>query len=264
MPSSTKFKDALALVNDTTLEKEVIIERLTQQLTSLDARILRSAWHTFQSDLAWDDLNRVGDMTLQQDVYPPFARLFMATVGSKNDARYKADQDVSSSLSIQHKEKKSEPTFQTKKVILKTDGAALMHNLGWDVLGMMELKNGMCDFNRAYRRDYDKCTLMTAISAVAMARCIKAKAKDLAKDLAEEYDRVAIPFFIASGGTCSLFATTLDQSGNPCIKVVGYPDGYNALDQTYTTSSCQARKEIFIALAVLLNQCKSLFDEYET
>ena len=66
-----------------------------------------------------------------------------------------------------------------------------------------------------------------AISALAVKKCIKAK----------DYHRVAIPFLIGRGGMCSLFVTTLDIDGIPCIKVVGYPGGHQALEQTYTTAS---------------------------
>jgi hypothetical protein len=157
-------------------------------------------------------------------------------------------------LSIQYKEKESDARCQPRKIIIQPDGATVMDDEGWDVLGMMELADCKNSIPSSNKIDYDKCVLVTAISALAMKRYIQAK----------DYSRVAIPFLMAIGGTCSLFATTLNNDGNPCVKVVGYPGGHQALEQKFTTASCHARKEIFISLAVLLHQFKTLFQDYQT
>lgn len=176
----------------------------------------------------------MGEMALQQFVYPPFAHLFKVAIGFKQEACYRANQDVCSSLSIQYKVNEGDDVFLPRRIIIQPDGAATMDDEGWDVLGMMELMYGKPSFKRVNLIDYDRCVLVTAIAALAMRRCIDTK----------YYDRIAIPFLIAAGGTCSLFAATLDENGIPKIKKVGYPGDRTASNQRFTTSKCvsQGRK----------------------
>ena len=253
---STKMRKAWVLVRDTGLTNDQFIDKLVKLLVGLDESIVRSAWQSLLIEFPSKDIGLMGEMALQQFVYPPFAYLFKAAVGIENENLYKADQNVKSSLSVQYKAKEETTDTLEKVVMIKPDGAAIFHEEGWDAFGMMEIKRHKPSYDESHRLDYDKCVLATSITALAIKRAIPKKS--------DKYKLVVIPFLIATGKVCSLYATTLDKNGDPCVKKVIYPGspGGNLTNKRFASASCIERKEIFTALAVLLSNFNEFVSEY--
>jgi Protein kinase domain len=229
-------------------------DQLVAKLPSLDATFVKNAWMACQYGFQLDPpkLAKMGEMAFQQSVYTSFSMLLMAAAGSSYSELYRADQTVTSSLSVLCKENE-EDSFETTKISLKPDAAATLGHT-WDAFAMMEIKKSQRRNNHSHLGDNVKCVLMTAVTAIILRRC-------LAMQSAEQFKDVALPFVIATGTECSLYVTMLTDKGNPCVKFVGYPDddGNSGIIDCGTPPS-EERKKMFLALAGLLNKFNKFFD----
>ncbi len=245
-----KLKEAWSLFSKS-LTRDQFIDELVLLLPKLTAYCLKSAWLALNFHFKLRDTRYIGKMTLQQYIHSPFAALFMAAAGIEGCAEdtYRADQEVSSSLSV-HCKSEEEDEGRANRITMKPDAAVTLSS-GWDVFGMMEITpHDQCG-QHAYLIANDKCALMTAVTAIAIKACIQP----------QQVREVALPFVIATGTRCSLYVTTFDEEGFPCIQVVGYPGGGTANEQDLSDSSSDERKKFFVALAVLLNRFKECFDD---
>jgi hypothetical protein len=94
---------------------------------------------------------------------------------------------------------------------------------------------------------------MTTVTAIAIKECITP----------EQYPQVVIPFLIANGKHCSMYAATLDENGDPRIQRVGYP-GKNeeAFRRDVSDWMGIERKKLVIAFAMFLNKFKSFYTSH--
>jgi Protein kinase domain len=223
-------------------------------LPNLDPAFLRNAWRAsqFEFDLGQSGSGGMGEMTFQQLVCPPFSILLMSAAGGCNTDNYYADENVSSSLSVQYKSKEA-LTYGEFKLCIQPDAAATLGK-SWDAFGMLEIKKGQFvndDF------DEDRCTLLTATTAIIIRDCLKMKDR-------KHKDHIALPFVIVKGTTCSLYVTTLDStSGYPYVQEVTYPDDGNACNQMCDSSPSDERQKMFAAFAVLLDKFLQFFHGIE-
>ena len=192
----------------------------------------------------------MNESKLQQFIYSPLHLLFLAAARSDKE-RSRDDESITSSLSVRYKSNEDDKLAQESRLTVKVDRSVNLHEdkVRWDPYGMMKIQR--------YRRcpdltDYDICSLMTSLTAIAIQRCMKVK-----QDM--QYNQVAIPFIVGVGGTCSLFATTLDSRGIPSIQVVEYPSGRNGMGNHFDGSSYIKQSEVFTAFGVLLNKFKLFF-----
>ena len=63
-------------------------------------------------------------------MYPPFAYLFEAAAGIRNQKILKADEYVNSSLSVQYKQNEEDAVPQRKRVTIEPIGAVILHPSG--------------------------------------------------------------------------------------------------------------------------------------
>lgn len=229
---------------------------------ALDPNGMENAWRALTKKLKLIH-DTAFEMAMQQSTFTPFIELLMAAAGAEtvesND--YRAGQMISSSLTISCKVKENDP-YEEKKLAFKP-GAAVTVLDEWDAFGMMEIKRGRHPDETLCWRDFDKCTLMTAITAILVGQSIK---DDNHQD-ENRHDEIAIPFVIVKGYTCSLYVATLDQQGIPRIKWVKYPEAPDKRNATTRSdkhdiaiSPSRSRAELFVALAILLNKHKLLVD----
>ena len=104
-------------------------------------------------------------------------------------------------------------------------------------------------------RDFDKCTLMTAITAILVGQSIDRN----------RIDEVATPFLVIKGWFCSLYVATLDKQGIPPIKKIKFPGAQSNSNIpsdkcSIAESPTRSRTELVVALAILLHKFKQLFD----
>ncbi len=230
------------------LKNDAFVARLAMLVPQLNGIFLSNAWQKVEFDVH-ASAQGMGEMALQQLIYNPFSVLFMAAAGGCDSALYKADQLISSSLSVLFKDTEASDS-KASKVASKPDAAVTLEK-GLDAYGVMEMKSSSLIENHPHFVDNCKCVLTTVLTAIALRKSIKK----------EQYRDVALPFIVASGTVCSLYVTTFDEQGIPCIRVVKYPqnDG-NARNQDCSKSKTDQWRKLFVALAVLLNQVKRLYE----
>lgn len=228
-------------------------DRVVGMLPRLNSDSVRNACMAsrFLFEVIESDYNTIGEMTYQQLVYSPFSMLFMAAAGGHNTLQYAADLVVKCSLLVACKAKADEE-FVDSKMSIKPDAAATL-GARWDAFAMMELKRSEQETD-AQLVDKDKCVLMTSVTAIILGRCIDQK----------DFGKIALPFIIAAGKKCSLYVTTLDIDGNPCIKHVCFPDGNTATNVNVGKSPSKERTQMLIALAMLLNNLNEFFGSNES
>jgi Protein kinase domain len=255
-----EIKEAWSLVRDP--KALATSDQLVAALPNLDPMFVKNAWTLLtQIEFQLDFIGDMGEMAFQQSFYTFLSTLFMAAAGGSNSGKYRADQTVTSSLSIKCKVKNCN-NFGNYKVDLQPDAAATLDNK-YDAFAMMEIKQSpQCNI-AAYLEDNDKCVLMTAVTAIILRKCIPKESANQIKEFANQIKEIALPFVIATGTACSLYVTTISPDGTPCVKLVGYPsdDGGNTARVDCRKSPSEQRKKIFVALAVLLNKFHKFFDQ---
>jgi hypothetical protein len=104
-------------------------DQLVKKLPSLDPTFVENAWMMSQNKFQLDPSNigEMGELAFQQSFHPSFCMLFMAAAGGSNSVKYRADQTVSSSLSVQCKVKKGDD-FAKSMVSMQPDAAATLGN----------------------------------------------------------------------------------------------------------------------------------------
>ncbi len=231
------------------LENEDFMNKLVVLVPKLDEAFVRNAWHVSQVEYEIGPFDHTSEMTLQQLVYTPFSLLFMAAAGGCNKKEYKVDEFVSASLSVMSTQT-DENNFKASKISTKPDAAVTLKE-GSDAYGVMEIKASSSEDNDLSFADNDKCVITTAVTAIVARKCIEK----------EFYGEVAVPFVVASRAYCSLYVTILDKQGFPCIRVVKYPrNSGHARRRNCSVSKSDEWRSLFVALAVLLNKFKTLFD----
>lgn len=249
-PACRELEQAWSQLVTATPTGDAFVQTLISMVPHLHEESVKNAWKVSQVEFNLEQTadGTMGEMTFQQLVYTPFSMLFMAAAGGCNSIFYKADESVSSSLSVQCKSKEDD-SFIANKISFKPDAAVTLRE-GRDAFGMMEIKPCKPNNQEPYLTDNDKCVLMTAITAIAVGRCIRK----------EQYRDVALPFVIATGTLCYLYVTTLDENGRPCIRLVGYPDDDGQSGhRDCSKSPSDQRMKLFVALAILLNKFKAFF-----
>ena len=247
---SKELERAWLLLQDPTLSNDQFIDKLTKHhLGGLEKSIVMSAWQSYLMEFPSQNIDLMDALALKQFVYQPFSFLLKAAAGSRNESYYKADKYICSFQDMPYIQEQHDIPQDTW-VFLKTDGAVVLYEGGWYPFGMMEIKAGPPSHDLHHLWSYDKCALLTSITALLVKQVEKRENK---------YCRLAIPFLVAAGKTCSLYATVLDRNGNPCLREVEYPGGRTASNQVLESSSSMERKEIFTAFAILLSEFKTIF-----
>ena len=181
----------------------------------------------------------MGEMFFQQTVYSAFSRLLVSFANPLQD-RYAADQDVSSSSSAMLR--RGSGNAVPCQITMQPDSTLTLRPKR-DGLAMLEIKAkeiGSC-FDQNYRRDYDKCVLMTASTALMLLNC------------GMDVDKIVLPFIIGTGATATLFVMCIDSGGNPVVKFVPIFAGPMHVD---ISMLAEARSKMFVALAFFISRLR--------
>ena len=178
----------------------------------------------------------MGEMYFQTHVYSAFSQLLSAFKNHAVDFpdHYSSDQDVASSVSS--KLLRRGQTDPIDCIITMQPGAALSLHEKRDGYALIELKPKEACFDQTYRRDYDKCTLMTASTALVLHGC------------GMEVSKIGLPFLVGSGRFASLFVMCIKEDGTPVVKHVGI-EGKMSVN---VANNMKNRSKMFVALAVLM------------
>ena len=116
---------------------------------------------------------------------------------------------------------------------------------------MMEIKPSS-NYPSLNLRDYDKCVLATASTALALLPLFEP----------DEIKSLAIPFVVAQGEILSLYVTRLKDNGVPFVSLVNLHD--DDLKSDYVNcqdSPSDERLRCFVALAVLLDEFLGIMED---
>jgi hypothetical protein len=182
----------------------------------------------------------MGEMFFQQTVYAAFSRLLMSCSGALLPQTYAADQDVSSSA---YSTLQRGDTATRCQITMQPDSAVTLRQGKLDAFSMIEIKpkeSGTC-FDQSYRRDYDKCTLITGSTALMLKHC------------GMETKNITLPFLIGTGTSASLFVMCIEDDA-PLIRYVG-----DSMLLNITGDNRESRSQMFVAFSVLLARFRQSF-----
>jgi serine/threonine protein kinase len=240
--------EALSFFENNT--EAVVKDSFLEMMLKLDHGMVKAAMDWVSSKAVQiSEADSFGEMFFQQIVYSPFAALFMAA-SAERYACYAADQEVHSSLSVLGRVKR-DGTCSPKSITIRPDSAVTL-GAKRDALGLMEIKADHSN-KAGHKVDKDRCVLVTAATARVLYR--------LKPDW---YEKVVLPFVIANGPLFGLFVTRLHENGTPYVSYIRLLDGETLqLEPFY---SCErspnlARSKMFVALAVILDDLRSLLDK---
>lgn len=187
-------------------------------------------------------LGNLGEMSLQQFIYPVFSFLLLAACFDQ-DEDYKADQTVTLSLSCKFREAE-EISWKPGDFQAKPDAASTISS-GCNPFAMMELKQK----NPALADvlfDKEKCIAFLSSTLISLERH--------GMDTSALY----LPFIIGDGLKASLYVVHLDEKGDdgeviPKVLAVEPAHFDLAIDRK--------RLQLFISLAALLHNAKTIFQQ---
>ena len=200
-----------------------------------------------QMEFNMSNFHNAGEMALQQFFYSSFSMLFASAALSPSgrqclSLRYRADEDVLSSIPCMWRENEDKE-YRKGHIKIQPDSAAVLQET-MDVFGMMEIKSSGNN-SSPNRRDYDKCVLATASTALALFRELNETA----------IKSLAIPFIVAKGEYLSLYVTRVKEGGVPFVSRVDLgSEIYNSDSVNCFRSPSDARLRCFVGLAVLLDE----------
>ena len=228
-------------------QKENWKETFVSQLSHLQKKFVRNGIKANEMEFDMiEDFKGAGEMAYQQFLYSSFSMLFASAafslVGNPYlSLQYHADENVLSSIPCMWRENE-ETEYQKGHIIIQPDSAAVLKGCT-DVFGMMEMKSS-ANNSRLNLRDFDKCVLATASTALALLPELNKKV----------INSIAIPFIVAGGQWLSLYVTRVTDSGVPFVSTVDLcSETYKSGSVNCKGSPSEARWRCFVALAVLLD-----------
>ena len=197
-----EYGNSRVIINEKALH-DLVNEASKRTCPPMRATRAAQAANTIQPDIS--PFKRAGEMFLQQVVYSPIVELFCAFSTS-----YCADKKVTCAHAVGCHEKEKKNVQYSASC---SPDAALRLVTEFYLIAMMELKSdGIGD---PYKRDFYRCTLMTAMSVMAIADYLVDKCDIKSADI-----DIAIPFIRGNYEDVALYVMRFYGIGSPKIHLI--------------------------------------------